>query len=58
MTWKTLSKAVPLGKDDQINDLAKTGMLTLKMSKTVLNCPIIKVMKVGSTSASSSGSGY
>jgi hypothetical protein len=58
VTWKTLSKAVPLGKDDQINDLAKKGMLTLTMSKTVLNCPIIKVMKAESTSASSSGSGY
>jgi plastocyanin len=58
VTWKSPSKAVALGKDDQINDLAKKGMLTLKMSKTVLNCPIIKVMKAESTSASSSGSGY
>jgi plastocyanin len=48
VTWKTPSKAVALGKDDQINDLAKKGMLTLKMTKTVLNCPIIKVMS-GST---------
>jgi hypothetical protein len=48
VTWKTPSKAVALGKDDQINDLAKKDMLTLKMSTTVLNCPIIKVMS-GST---------
>jgi plastocyanin len=48
VTWTTPSKAVALGKDDQINDLAKKGMLTLKMTKTALNCPIIKVMS-GST---------
>jgi plastocyanin len=48
VTWTTPSKAVALGKDDQINDLAKKGMLTLKMTTTVLNCPIIKVMS-GST---------
>ena len=57
MTWKTPSKAVALGKDDQINDLAKKGMLTLKKTTTVVNCAIIKVM-AGSTSGSSSGSGY
>src|SRR2546423_362715 len=32
VTWKTPSKAVPLGKDDQINALAKKGVLTLKMT--------------------------
>jgi hypothetical protein len=48
VTWKTPGEAVALGKDDQINDLAKKGMLTLTMTKTVLNCPIIKVMS-GST---------
>jgi plastocyanin len=48
VTWTTPSKTVALGKDDQINELAKKGMLTLKMTKTVLNCPIIKVMS-GST---------
>jgi plastocyanin len=48
VTWTAPSKAVALGKDDQINDLAKKGMLTLKMTKTVLNCPIIKVIS-GST---------
>ena len=57
VTWKNPGKAVALGKDDQINDLAKKGLLTLKMTKTVLNCPIIKVMS-GSTSGSHSGSGY
>ena len=57
VSWTAPSKAVPLGRDDQINDLAKKGVLTLKMTKTVLNCPIIKVMS-GSTSGSHSGSGY
>src|SRR5437764_128814 len=44
VTWKNPGKAVPLGRDDQINALAKKGLLTLKMTKTVLNCPIINVM--------------
>ena len=44
VTWKNPGKAVPLGRDDQINALAKKGLLTLKKTKTVLNCPIIKVM--------------
>jgi plastocyanin len=48
VTWTPPSKAVALGTDDQINDLAKKGLLTLKMTKTVLNCPIIEVMS-GST---------
>jgi plastocyanin len=57
VTWKNSAKAVALGRDDQINDLAKKGMLTLKMTKTVVNCSIVKVM-AGSMSGSSSGSGY
>ena len=48
VTWKTPSKAVPLSKDDQIDGLARKDVLTLTMTKTVLNCPIIKVM-TGST---------
>jgi hypothetical protein len=44
VTWKNPAQAVPLGRDDQINSLAKQGKLTLKMTGAVLNCPIIKVM--------------
>ncbi len=44
VTWKDPAKAVALGKDDQIKDLAKAGTVTLKMTGIVLNCPIIKVM--------------
>jgi plastocyanin len=57
VTWKTPGKAVPLGRDDQINDLARKGVLTLTMTKTVLNCPIIEVM-AESTRGSSSSSVY
>lgn len=44
VTWKNAGTAVFLGKDDQINDLAKKGLLTLKMTKTVVNSSIIKVI--------------
>ena len=44
VAWKDPSQAVALGKDDQIKGLAKSGKLTLTMTGTVLNCPIIKVM--------------
>lgn len=57
VTWKNPGMAVALGRDDQIKDLAKKGLLTLKMTKTVVNCAIVKVL-AGSTSGSSSGSGY
>jgi hypothetical protein len=48
VTWKNPSQAVALGKDSQIKDLAKAGKLTLTMTATVLNCPIVKVMSQGS----------
>ena len=32
---------------DRINSLVKKGQLTLKMTGTVLNCPIIKVISGG-----------
>jgi plastocyanin len=44
VTWKDPTKAVALGSDDQIKNLAKAGSVTLKMTGTVLNCPIIKVL--------------
>ncbi len=53
VTWKDPSKAVALGQDNQIKNLAKKGMLTLKMTGTVLNCPIIRVL---GSSMGSSGS--
>ena len=43
VTWNDPSQAVALGSDDQIKGLAKAGKVTLKMTGTVLNCPIIKV---------------
>jgi hypothetical protein len=43
VTWKKGAKPVLLGRDDQINSLAKKGKLTLKTTKIVLNAPILKV---------------
>ncbi len=43
VTWKDPAKAVALGSDTQITGLAKAGKLTLTMTGTMLNCPIIKV---------------
>jgi len=54
VTWKDPSQAVALGSDDQIKDLAKTGKLTLQMTGTVLNCPIIKAPNHGAPSSSGS----
>jgi len=44
VTWKDASKAVALGSDNQIKDLATKGKLTLTKTGTVLNCPIIRVL--------------
>lgn len=44
VTWKDPSKAVFLGSDNAVNAMVKAGKVTLKMTGTVLNCPIIKVM--------------
>jgi hypothetical protein len=44
MTWKNPGKAVALGRDEPIKDLAKKGLLTLKRTKTVVNCALIKVL--------------
>jgi hypothetical protein len=46
--WKASATPVLLVKDDQIDDLAKKGMLTARDSKIILNCPIVKVGKGGS----------
>jgi plastocyanin len=42
VTWKDPSQAVALGQDNQIEDLAKAGKLTLTMTGIVLNAPIIR----------------
>jgi Copper binding proteins, plastocyanin/azurin family len=41
VTWKDPSKAVALGSDNQINDLASKGQVTIKHTGVVLNCPIV-----------------
>lgn len=47
VTWKDPSKAVFLGSDNDVLAKQKAGLVTLKMTGVVLNCPIIKVMKSG-----------
>jgi hypothetical protein len=47
VTWKKGVKPVLLGRDDQINALAKKGKLTLKEAHVVLNAPILEVGKGG-----------
>jgi len=42
--WTDPGKAVFLGSDNDIKAAAKVGKVTLTMTGTVLNCPIIKVM--------------
>jgi plastocyanin len=54
VTWKDPSKAVALGQDNQIADLAKKGMLTLTKTGIVLNCPIIAPLS-GSSAMMGSG---
>jgi hypothetical protein len=47
VTWKSGTKPVLLGQDDQIKSLAKKGKLTMKDAHIVLNAPILKVGKGG-----------
>jgi hypothetical protein len=47
VTWKSGTKPVLLGQDDQIKSLAKRGKLTMKDAHIVLNAPILKVGKGG-----------
>lgn len=42
VTWKDPARAVALGQDNQIADLAKAGKLMLTMTGIVLNAPIIR----------------
>ena len=43
VTWKSGVKPVLLGRDDQINSLAKAGKLTIEDAHIVLNAPILAV---------------
>jgi len=43
VTWKAGVTPQLLVKDDQIKGLQKKGMLSIRETSTVLNCPIIKV---------------
>jgi hypothetical protein len=45
VTWKNAGKATFLGSDNDVLAAQKAGKVTLKMTGTVLNCPVIKVMK-------------
>jgi hypothetical protein len=47
VTWKKGVKPVLLGRDDQIDGLAKKGKLTETDAHIVLNAPILKVGKGG-----------
>lgn len=47
VTWKKGVTPVLLGRDDQINALAKKGKLTLKDAHVVLDAPILQVGKSG-----------
>jgi hypothetical protein len=48
VTWKPGATPVLLVRDDQINGLAKKGMLVETDAGIVLNAPILKVGKGGS----------
>jgi hypothetical protein len=43
VTWKAGSTPQLLVKDDQITQLQKQGMLSVRETSIVLNCPIVKV---------------
>ena len=43
VTWKSGVTPELLVRDDQITKLQKQGMLTVRETTTVLNCPIVKV---------------
>jgi hypothetical protein len=45
VTWKPGVKPVLIVKDDQVTELEKKGMVTVKETGAVLNCPVVKVGK-------------
>jgi hypothetical protein len=48
VTWKPGTTPVLVVRDDQVEALEKKGMVTVRETGTVLNCPIIKIGKGGS----------
>lgn len=48
VTWKSGVTPVLVLRDDQVDDLQKKGMVTVRATGTILNCPIVKVGKGGS----------
>jgi hypothetical protein len=48
VTWKPGTTPVLILRDDQVDELKKKGMINVRETTTVLNCPIIKVGKGGS----------
>jgi hypothetical protein len=45
VTWKAGVTPVLVDEDTKIDELKKQGMVTVKETGTILNCPIIKVGK-------------
>jgi hypothetical protein len=43
VVWKSGATPVVVLSDDQVNDLQKKGMVTVRVTGTILNCPIVKV---------------
>ena len=48
VTWKAGATPELVDKDDRIDELEKAGMIEVKKTSTILNCPIIKKGKGGS----------
>ena len=48
VSWKPGATPVLVVRDDQVNELEKKGMISVRETSTVLNCPIIEVGKGGS----------
>ena len=50
VTWKTAAMPQLIVRDDQIDALEKKGMINVRETTTVLNCPIVKIGTGGSSS--------
>jgi hypothetical protein len=48
VTWKAGQSPSLVLSDNQVNDLQKKGMVTVRATGAILNCPIVKVGKGGS----------
>jgi hypothetical protein len=49
VSWKSGASPTLVVSDTQVDQLEKKGMISVRETKTVLNCPIIKVGKGGSS---------